>query len=121
MSNASRAALSAVLLSPFVVFSGATVAQTTSPESQADTAIALEEVLVTAQKRTESLQDTPIALDAFSESALEREGINNVGDLANNVPALTIEPFPLPLSAMTACKSAAVTVCNAALMVITCV
>ena len=30
----------------------------------------LEEVLVTAQKKTESLQDTPIALDAFGEQAL---------------------------------------------------
>ncbi len=56
---------------------------------------ALEEVVVTAQKRQESLQDTPIALDVFNEGALEREGISNVGDLANNVPALTIEPFPI--------------------------
>lgn len=55
----------------------------------------LEEVLVTAQKKTESLQDTPIALDAFGEQALEREGIGNVGDLANNVPAMTIQPFPI--------------------------
>lgn len=95
MSNASRAALSTALLTPFIVFTGVAVAQTASTQTQTDTAIALEEVLVTAQKRTESLQDTPIALDAFSESALEREGINNVGDLANNVPALTIEPFPI--------------------------
>lgn len=55
----------------------------------------LEEVVVTAQKKEESLQDTPIALDAFGEEALEREGISNVGDLANNVPALTIQPFPI--------------------------
>ncbi len=55
----------------------------------------LEEVVVTAQKKEESLQDTPIALDAFGEEALEREGIGNVGDLANNVPALTIQPFPI--------------------------
>ena len=57
--------------------------------------LALEEIIVTAQKKEASLQDTPIALDAFGEDALEREGINNVGDLANNVPALTIEPFPI--------------------------
>ncbi|WP_372779069.1 hypothetical protein, partial [Litorivivens sp.] len=31
----------------------------------------LEEVVVTAQKKEESLQDTPIALDAFGEEALE--------------------------------------------------
>ncbi len=57
--------------------------------------LALEEVLVTAQKKEESLQDTPVALSAFGEDALEREGINNIGDLANNVPALTIAPFPI--------------------------
>ena len=56
---------------------------------------ALEEVVVTAQKKAESLQDTPIALDAFGEEALEREGIGGVGDLANNVPAMTIQPFPI--------------------------
>jgi iron complex outermembrane recepter protein len=55
----------------------------------------LEEVVVTAQKKEESLQDTPIALDAFGEEALEREGIGSVGDLANNVPALNIQPFPI--------------------------
>lgn len=64
-------------------------------QQEADRTMALEEIVVTAQKREESLQDTPIALDAFSEAALEREGISNVGDLANNVPALTIEPFPI--------------------------
>ncbi len=57
--------------------------------------LVLEEVIVTAQKKAESLQDTPIALDAFGEEALEREGIGNVGDLANNVPSLTIQTFPI--------------------------
>lgn len=64
-------------------------------QQASDPPMGLEEIVVTAQKREESLQDTPIALDAFSEAALEREGISNVGDLANNVPALTIEPFPI--------------------------
>lgn len=66
-----------------------------SPALLAQQKPVLEEVVVTAQKKEESLQDTPIALDAFGEEALEREGISNVGDLANNVPALTIQPFPI--------------------------
>ena len=57
--------------------------------------LVLEEVVVTAQKKEESLQDTPIALDAFGEDALQREGIGNVGDLANNIPSLNIQPFPI--------------------------
>jgi iron complex outermembrane receptor protein len=55
----------------------------------------LEEVIVTAQKKAESLQDTPIAMDAFNEEALAREGIGSIGDLANNVPSLNIQPFPI--------------------------
>ena len=40
---------------------------------------ALEEVIVTAQKKAESLQDTPISLTAFSEDRLEVEGISSLG------------------------------------------
>ncbi len=57
--------------------------------------LVLEEVVVTAQKKEESLQDTPIALDAFGEDALQREGIGNVGDLSNIIPSLNIQPFPI--------------------------
>lgn len=55
----------------------------------------LEEVIVTAQRKAESLQDTPISLVAFGESRLEKEGINTLMDLKANVPGVTIEPFPL--------------------------
>lgn len=72
-----------------------TSALTSNIASAQGHARSLEEVIVTAQKREGSLQDTPIALDAFDESALEREGIANVGDLANNIPSLTIQPFPI--------------------------
>jgi iron complex outermembrane receptor protein len=56
---------------------------------------ALEEVIVTAQKKAESLQDTPISLTAFSNERLEIEGISNLGDIGSKVPSLTIEPFPI--------------------------
>jgi iron complex outermembrane recepter protein len=56
---------------------------------------ALEEVIVTAQKRAESLQDTPISLTAFGSERLETEGISNLGDIGSKVPSLTIEPFPI--------------------------
>ncbi len=56
---------------------------------------ALEEVVVTAQKKAESLQDTPISLTAFGEERLETDGISNLGDIGSKVPSLTIEPFPI--------------------------
>ena len=55
----------------------------------------LEEIIVTAQKRDESLQDTPISITAFGEERLEIEGINNLNDIGSKVPSLTIEPFPI--------------------------
>ncbi len=57
--------------------------------------LALEEVIVTAQKKAESLQDTPISLTAFGEERLEIDGINNLNDIGSKVPSLTIEPFPI--------------------------
>ena len=55
----------------------------------------LEEVLVSARKKTESLQDTPISLTVFNEERLNVECISGLKDIANKVPGLTIEPFPI--------------------------
>jgi iron complex outermembrane receptor protein len=58
------------------------------------TAAALEEVIVTAQKREESIQNTPISLAAFSETDLETKGINGLSDLHSAVPNLQLTPHP---------------------------
>ena len=39
--------------------------------------MALEEVLVTAERRETSLQDTPISISAFSANQIARAGIQN--------------------------------------------
>lgn len=54
----------------------------------------LEEVVVTAQKRAESLQDTPISLAAFSSDQLEQFGVVNLGDITARAPNVDITPFP---------------------------
>jgi iron complex outermembrane receptor protein len=48
----------------------------------------LEEVVVTAQKRAESMQDVPIAISAFTEDAMRDMGITNATDLALATPGL---------------------------------
>lgn len=48
----------------------------------------IDEVVVTAQRRESSLQDTAIAVSAFDQSALNREGINTVSDMQLSVPNL---------------------------------
>jgi len=55
----------------------------------------LEEIVVTAQRKEASLQDTPISLEAFGEEKLEMRGITSLEDLGSNVPSMVIEPFPL--------------------------
>ncbi|WP_428610618.1 TonB-dependent receptor [Sedimenticola sp.] len=50
----------------------------------------LEEIIVTAQKREESLQETPIAISAFSGEEIERKRISNVKDLKFFTPSLDV-------------------------------
>ncbi len=54
---------------------------------------ALEEVVVTAQFRNERLQDTPIAISAFTGENLEARGIYSVTDLDQFVPNTVIAPL----------------------------
>ena len=46
----------------------------------------LEEVLVTAQKRTQSLQDVPVSVSAVGGDKMLEAGIRNLGDLTAYVP-----------------------------------
>lgn len=48
----------------------------------------LDEIVVTARRRAENLQEVPIAVTAFSEELLEQKGINDRTSLADNTPSL---------------------------------
>ncbi|WP_374469613.1 TonB-dependent receptor [Phenylobacterium sp.] len=50
----------------------------------------LEEIVVTAQKREESLQRTPVSVTAIGEEVLAERGIATVADLQGSVPGLLI-------------------------------
>ncbi len=49
----------------------------------------LEEVLVTAQKREQSLQDVPIAISAVNEELLEQTGVNTITEVIPMVAGLS--------------------------------
>ena len=51
----------------------------------------LEEIVVTAQKREQNLQDVPMAVSAFSGSTLQNAGVGDIEDLARQVPALQVQ------------------------------
>ena len=50
----------------------------------------LEEVLVTAQKRTQSLQDVPISVTAISGKQIQDASIRGLGDLGAYVPNFSV-------------------------------
>jgi outer membrane receptor protein involved in Fe transport len=50
----------------------------------------LEEVIVTAQKREQSLQDVPIAVSAFSGEMIKQSGVKDMFDLQANAPSLIV-------------------------------
>lgn len=58
--------------------------------SAASQAQVLEEVIVTAQKRAESLQDVPISVSAMQGEKLQSAGIPNMQALSDHVPNLYI-------------------------------
>lgn len=62
----------------------------TSTGAQAEQLNILEEVVVTARKRTENLQDVPVSINAVSGDKLREAAINKVEDLSSYVPNLTM-------------------------------
>ena len=48
----------------------------------------LEDIIVTAQRREESVQNVPISIDAFSSEELAAVGVKNITDLAALTPGL---------------------------------
>jgi iron complex outermembrane recepter protein len=49
------------------------------------------EIVVTAQKRAQSVQDVPISITAVGAEELQRRGVQSVSDVAKNVPGLKLQ------------------------------
>ena len=58
----------------------------TAQDSDSDAPLMLEEIVVTAQKRSQSIQDVPISVTAFDGAALEDNGAVNLEDLSGIAP-----------------------------------
>ena len=52
--------------------------------------LVLDEIIVTAQKRAESLQNVPVSVTAVSAESLEKLGVQSFADLTRVSPSLTI-------------------------------
>lgn len=71
--------------------SGLAFAQTEGTTSARANNLALEEVIVTARKVTENLQNVPIAVTSFSGESLAKDQIHDIMQLAGRVPSMTIQ------------------------------
>lgn len=65
-----------------------------SAEGESAVGAQLDEIVVTARKRAENLQDTPISIAAFTSAALESRGIVRAEELASITPNLVYQENP---------------------------
>lgn len=65
-----------------------------SPGAARNESAVIEEVIVTAQKREEKLQDVPISITALTGDQLVHRGINNLADLNSLAPNVMFRPSP---------------------------
>lgn len=77
-------AAAVVLMAP--AYGSAVIAQSADTE---ETTITLEEITVTARKREESLQDTPVAVSAFTAENIQNFSMESIDDIARYTPGLS--------------------------------
>ena len=79
----------------FTLASSTCILGVATPQAYAQqSALVLEEVVVTAQKREQSLQDVPISVAVLGEEALQIRGIDTLTDIGANVPNLYVNSVP---------------------------
>ena len=82
----------AISTSLAIVLSHSVMAQDAAQEQKSGT-LALEEVTVTAQRKSQNLQDVPIAISAFSGDAMERGNMLNVEDVSAMTPGFSLSSY----------------------------
>ncbi|MGN7932719.1 TonB-dependent receptor [Sphingopyxis sp. 22461] len=70
---------------------GAALAQEgVAPVADEQVAVASDEIIVTAQRREQSLQSVPVTVQAFTNEMIQARGLEQIGDLATVTPGLNI-------------------------------
>ena len=80
-----------------LAYSGSTVGQGSDPSRDAGNAVgstvadvtSLQEVVVTAQRREERLQNVPISITVFNQATMDAQGTRDIDDLARLTPGIT--------------------------------
>src|SRR5215210_7860737 len=74
-----------------VLLAAAIQAQNKDAAGTAQEGGAIEEIMVTAERRSESIQEVPVSITALSGSVVEELGLRTSTDVAAQVPNLTIK------------------------------
>ena len=86
-----RIMLSASVISAYVMAGIAANAQTVPTSTDSDDGAGIKEIIVTAQKRSERLNDVPMSITASSGDQLKSLGITSTDDLGKLVPGFTFQ------------------------------
>ena len=60
------------------------------PAGAQEEAFAIDEVVVTAQKRTERLVDVPVAISVFSANSIDQTGVRELKEVSGYIPNMQI-------------------------------
>jgi iron complex outermembrane receptor protein len=91
MSRTSKISTHLKFGSALIALAVATPLYAQDESASADPGVDEGEIVVTARRRTESLQDVPIAMTAYSGDQLEAEGALDITDIADTTPNVTLE------------------------------
>ena len=73
--------------------SGAFSASALAQDGDQEPTAIFEEVVVTAQRRAQSIYQVPVAISAFTNEALKKQGITGLVDIGKFVPNLNVTSF----------------------------
>ena len=91
MSNLKRANKKTIFLQAVLPACISATMMHSSTALSASDLFSLEEVIVTATKRSSTIQDLPFAINAQTEQDIQRTGATSLEDLSRNVAGLTIQ------------------------------
>jgi iron complex outermembrane receptor protein len=79
-----------------VVLSGTSYAELATEPAASD---GLAEIIVTATRRQERLQDVPVSITAFTQEQMDAQGLRSVDDVTRLTPGVTFQRMGVSLSA----------------------
>lgn len=77
-----------------LVASAASAQAQAAPQTAEPAASTIDDVVVTAQRRSQNLQDVPITMNVFGAEQVEQARIVEVGEVANRTVGLNFDAFP---------------------------